>query len=609
MRSRTTILTARLAPALLAAVALTACGSDSGSTSNPGTPGCVSTAETCDGEDNDCDGVADSTDGKTLSRPCDAGGGKEGVQSCLAGQWGQCVTDCVATAETCDGKDNDCDGKADSTGGKALTEKCDANGKLGTKTCVGGTWGECVSDCQATTETCNNKDDDCDGKIDSTDGKAIVEVCDAGGSKVGKKTCTAGTWGTCVADCTPAAETCNNKDDDCDGKVDVDAQDKALTQVCDPGNGKVGTQTCESGAWGKCMCNDPEVETCNGKDDDCDGKVDEDETGVGMTRSCDTACGPGTEVCSGGKWMNCNATVPTTEICNGVDDDCNGKTDDGFDCAKGETASCGTDVGECALGTRVCDGTCKWGQCLGGVVPATEACDGVKDEDCDGTVDNGCSCTNGATKDCCGGTKITCTGGAWPACPTPPVETCNNKDDNCNGLVDDGLPTDPYMLDEDVSLVDDCAHGRIITSTITENGGEYSLTGHLYRKDLAADRDFFEFQTAEISDWLCILNPDYNECYTLKVSLQEPAGTDYQMCLYVLDVPGSGYTCAAPMKKICTTGTSNQINYAIASGCGYEDGYRYFVEVFPAAGSTKSCAPYTLKIDFTGSGPQEATCP
>jgi len=66
---------------------------------------------------------------------------------------------------------------------------------------------------------------------------------------------------------------------------------------------------------------------------------------------------------------------------------------------------------------------------------------------------------------------------------------------------------------------------------------------------------------------------------------------------------------AAPLKKICTTGTSNQISYAIASGCGYEDGYRYFVEVFPATSSTKSCAPYTLKIDFTGSGPQAAACP
>jgi hypothetical protein len=328
-----------------------------------------------------------------------------------------------------------------------------------------------------------------------------------------------------------------------------------------------------------------------------------------MTRPCDSACGPGTEVCSNGSWTNCNAPVPSTEVCNGVDDDCNGKTDDIFECAKGETSSCGTDVGECSLGTRVCDGTCKWGQCLGSVVPTQELCDGAKDEDCDGTVDEGCACTNGQVKPCCGGTNITCSAGAWPACPATPKETCNAVDDDCNGLVDDGLPTDPYLLDEDVSLIDDCAHARILTNTITENGGTHNLTSYLYRKDLATDRDFFEFQTAEVSDWLCILNPDYNECYTLKVTLQEPAGSDFQMCLYVLGTPGSGYTCATPKQKLCTVGTSNVISYAIAGSCGMDEGFRYFVEVFPASTSKNSCQPYTVSISFTGNGPQSATCP
>ena len=609
MRNRP-VFSSFIVPAFLSVAVLPACGSDGGSTSSTPGVGCQSSAEECDGEDNDCDGVADSVNGKALSRPCDVGGGKEGIQTCLSGEWGTCVSDCVKTTEVCDGKDNDCDGKADSTNGEALTQKCDAGGgKLGTQTCVGGSWGSCVSDCVKTTEVCDGKDNDCDGKADVDEqGKPLSEVCNASG-QVGTRTCASGTWGTCVPDCTPVTEVCDGKDNDCDTKVDVDSQGKALTEVCDAGEGKVGTKTCGGGKWGACICNNPEVEVCNGKDDDCDGKVDEDETGVPLSRSCDTACGPGTELCASGTWANCNAPKPATETCNGFDDDCNGKVDDGFDCAKGETANCGTDVGSCEFGTKVCDGTCHWGQCLGGVAPATEVCEATNDEDCDGTVDDGCSCTNGQQKDCCGGTKITCTSGAWPACPAAPVEVCNGKDDNCNGLVDDGLPTDPYLLDEDVSLVDDCAHGRVITSTLVENEAAFELTGYLYRKDLATDRDFFEFQTEEVSDFMCILEPDYNECYNLQVTLTEPAGSDFQMCLYVLERPGSAYTCAAPMQKLCTSGSSNVINYAIAGGCGYNEGYHYFVEVFPASASKNSCHSYSVSIDFSGSGPQAAACP
>ena len=51
------------------------------------------------------------------------------------------------------------------------------------------------------------------------------------------------------------------------------------------------------------------------------------------------------------------------------------------------------------------------------------------------------------------------------------------------------------------------------------------------------------------------------------------------------------------------------INYAIAGGCGFNEGYRYFVEVFPASGSKNSCQSYSVSIDFTGNGPQAAACP
>ena len=59
--------------------------------------------------------------------------------------------------------------------------------------------------------------------------------------------------------------------------------------------------------------------TCNGTADD------------GLFRSCGTAvgeCVAGTETCSGGAWGACTGdTGPATETCNGRDDDCNGVTD------------------------------------------------------------------------------------------------------------------------------------------------------------------------------------------------------------------------------------------------------------------------------------------
>ncbi|HUS29267.1 MAG TPA: vWA domain-containing protein [Kofleriaceae bacterium] len=66
-------------------------------------------------------------------------------------------------------------------------------------------------------------------------------------------------------------------------------------------------------------------ETCDGLDNDCDGKVDED-----LTRACSNACGAGTETCHAGNWEGCTAppASASTEVCDGVDNDCDGQTDE-----------------------------------------------------------------------------------------------------------------------------------------------------------------------------------------------------------------------------------------------------------------------------------------
>jgi alpha-tubulin suppressor-like RCC1 family protein len=88
----------------------------------------------------------------------------------------------------------------------------------------------------------------------------------------------------------------------------------------------------------------------------------------------------------------CGATpaTPGAETCNGVDDDCNGVVDDGVtrSCYTGPSGTAG--VGACRAGTETCvvGGGGTWGACAGQVLPSAETCNNV-DDDCDGIVDDG----------------------------------------------------------------------------------------------------------------------------------------------------------------------------------------------------------------------------
>lgn len=102
-------------------------------------------------------------------------------------------------------------------------------------------------------------------------------------------------------------------------------------------------------------------------------------------------------------------------------------------CVNGTTEICGTDVGECVAGTRVCqDGV--FGPC-NDVGPFVEQCNAL-DDDCDGTIDNGFGlglACDGPDTDVCSDDVMTCNG-----CTQGPnnLETCNGVDDNCNGEID-----------------------------------------------------------------------------------------------------------------------------------------------------------------------------
>ncbi len=245
--------------------------------------------------------------------------------------------------------------------------------------------------------------------------------------------------------------------------VITDGTTYTADQVTAMGNARVKLENPHLVCGADCDDHNPAVhpgapEVCNGIDDNCEGHIDEGLLAL-VYRDCDgdgdgDENDPGVMGCADRLPVLCGFRAVQThtdcddrdprrrrrgavETCDGIDNNCNGVVDTdgaGLQCAllppgTAPMVQACTDVVTCAgaVGSQTCDNTCHWGECVrtGGRVCTAGTLTSVA-----------CGNDVGGHNANCGQRR--CTSACDLGLCEFATETCNERDDDCNGRIDEG---------------------------------------------------------------------------------------------------------------------------------------------------------------------------
>lgn len=371
--------------------------------------------EVCDGIDNDCDDTVDEEQGDLT---CGTGACERTVAACVGGAIQVCAPG-APVDEACNGDDDDCDSAVDEGLGRVScgVGECAASRPA----CAGGVLQVCNPG-TPTTEICDGLDNDCNGTVD--DGFGTV-VCGVGECRRVAMDCSGGMGTTCTPGA-PAAEVCDGLDNDCDG-----VNDNGLGNLaCGVGECRRVVAACTGGTPNICTPGTSSPEICNGDDDDCDSRTDE---GLGDITCGVGACERTVASCVGGSPRTCTPGSPGAEVCGDmIDNDCDGMVD--------EMCGCMTTIDADFDGFNEC---VDCDDANGGVFPGrTEICNGIDedcdtliDEDFDGDGDGFSTCSSDPLLRDCNDMSPTVYPGAPELCGATGMG--NGIDENCNGFIDE----------------------------------------------------------------------------------------------------------------------------------------------------------------------------